>query len=88
VLRLLPLLGGGFGARVGSVPENPCKLKSQTFEPADVKALMQADHGLTSSSIAGLHPNMKLGYQIWSYPDLSFPIWKPVILPESLDFED
>lgn len=41
-----------------------------------------------SSSIAGLHPNMKLGYQIQSYPDLSFPIWKPVILPESLDFED
>lgn len=42
----------------------------------------------TSSFIAGLHPNTKLGYQIWSYPDLSFPIWKPVIFPESLDFED
>lgn len=30
----------------------------------------------------------KVGQQTWSYPDLSFLIWKPVILPESLDFED
>lgn len=47
VLGLLQLLGGRFGLRVGSVPENPCKEKSQTLKQADVKALMmQEDHVL------------------------------------------
>lgn len=74
------------GKRFG-VPEMPAK-RNPGLREVGVRASVQEDHVLHFPLYRRINPNMKSGYQIRCYPDLSSPIWKPVILPESSDFED
>lgn len=83
-----PAPPGKIWSQVGSNPEKPQQRKPPDLEKAAEKTWMEECMSCVSSSTAASHPRVKVGEQLWSHPDLSLLIWKPVTLPESSDFDD